>query len=69
MIEFKLNEKENELAEKFLQEHRHPEVYKGAIGGYIDFIFTPTSIGDGIRVKCSICDKEENITDYDNWQS
>ena len=67
MIEFKLNEKENELAEKFLQEHRHPEVYKGTIGGHIDFIFTPTSIGDTICVKCNICDKEENITDYDTW--
>ena len=62
-----LNEKENELAEKFLQEHRHPEVYKGTIGGHIDFIFTPTSIGDAICVKCNICDKEENITDYDTW--
>ena len=32
-MEFKLSKKENELAEKFLQEHKHPEVYKGAIGG------------------------------------
>ena len=67
MIEFKLNEKENELAEKFLQEHRHPEIYKGAIGGHIDFIFTPTSIGDTCIICCDICDKKENITDYDAW--
>ena len=67
MIEFKLNEKENERAESFLQEHRHPEVYKGAIGGHINFVFTPTSIGDACSIRCSICDKEENITDYDNW--
>ena len=67
MIEFKLNEKENELAEKFLQEHRHPEVYKGSIGGHIDFIFTPTSIGDACIIHCDICDKKENITDYDAW--
>ena len=67
MIEFKLNEKENELAEKFLQEHRHPEIYKGAIGGHINFIFTPTSIGDACTIKCTICGAEENITDYNCW--
>ena len=67
MIEFKLNEKENDLAEKFMQEHRHPEVYKGTIGGHINYIFTPTSIGDSVNIRCNICDKEENITDYDTW--
>lgn len=67
MIEFKLSEKENELAEKFLQEHIHPEIYKGAIGGHINFIFTPTSIGDAVSIKCNICDTIKNITDYNNW--
>ena len=67
MIEFKLNEKENELAEKFMQEHKHSEIYKGAIGGHINFIFTPTSIGDACTIKCTICDSEENITDYSHW--
>ena len=67
MIEFKLNEKENELAKKFMQEHRHPEVYKGAIGGHINFIFTPTSIGVACTIKCTICNSEENITDYSVW--
>lgn len=67
MIEFKLTEKENELAEKFLQDHRHPEVYKGTIGGGVEYIFTPTTIGDSISIKCTICDEEENITDYDSW--
>ena len=67
MIEFKLNEKENELAEKFMQKHRHPEVYKGAIGGHINYIFTPTSIGDACSLHCSICDEVENITDYNKW--
>jgi cupin superfamily acireductone dioxygenase involved in methionine salvage len=67
MIEFKLNEKENELAEEFLQEHRHPEIYKGTIGGHMNFIFTPTSIGDACTIKCTICGAEKNITDYNNW--
>ena len=64
--EFKLNEKENELAKKFMQEHRHPEVYKGAIGGHISYIFTPNSIGVGKSVRCGICDSIRDITDY-NW--
>lgn len=67
MIEFKLSEKENELAEKFLQEHRHSEIYKGAIGGHINFIFTPTSIGDACTIKCTICNTEKDITDYNSW--
>jgi len=64
MIEFKLNEKESKLAEKFLQEHRHPGIYKDTVGGHISFIFTPTSIGDDCIIHCDICDKEENVTDY-----
>ena len=67
MIEFKLNEKETELAEKFMQEHRHSEVYKGAIGGHLEYIFTPTSVGDACSIHCSICDAVENITDYNSW--
>ena len=66
-MKFELNEKETELAEKFLQEHRHPEIYKGTIGGHINFIFTPTSIGDACSIHCTICDVEENITDYSHW--
>ena len=67
MIEFKLNEKEEALAKKFMQEHRHPEVYKGAIGGHLKYIFTPTSVEDACTIKCTICDAEENITDYNSW--
>ena len=64
---FKLNEKENELAEKFLQEHRHPEINKGAIGGHMKFIFTPTALADACSIHCTICGEEKNITDYTSW--
>ena len=67
MIEFKLNEKEEALAEKFMQEHRHLDIYKGAIGGHLRYIFTPTSIADACTIKCTICGAEENITDYNSW--
>ena len=67
MIEFKLNEKEENAAKAFMEKHKHPEIYKGAIGGHIDFIFTPTSIGDACTIKCTICGSKKNITDYNCW--
>ena len=35
-------------------------------GGLISYIFTPTSIGNGVAVRCA-CGKECDVTDYDNW--
>ena len=67
MIEFKLNKTETKAAKKFMEAHRHSEVYKGTIGGHIDYIFTPTAIGDACSIHCNICDKKENITDYSCW--
>ena len=64
--EFKLTDQEAMLAEVFELEHKHPHVNKGTIGGHISYIFTPTSIGIGISMRCSICGEEENITEY-NW--
>ena len=66
-IEFKLNDKESKLAEKFIKKHRHPEVYKGTIGGHMRFMFTPTGIGDGCIVECTICGSKKDITDYSTW--
>ena len=66
-MKFELNEIESERAKEFLEKHRHPEIYKGAIGGHINFIFTPTSINDACTIHCSICDEKENITDYNCW--
>ena len=67
MMKFELNETEIENINKFFEKHRHPDVYKGAIGGHIDIIFTPTSIGDACNVRCKICGEEEDVTDYSNW--
>lgn len=67
ITKFELNEVEAERAEKFEEAHSHPDVRKGAIGGHIEYRFTPTSIGDAVSIHCSICDAEENITDYGRW--
>ena len=68
ITEFKLSEKEIELAKKFEDEHlqcarNHPTT----IGGHIDYTFTPTSIGIAVSIHCCLCDKSENITDYGKW--
>lgn len=67
MEEFKLNDNEVKAAEKFENTHKHKEVNKGAIGGHIQYIFTPTAVGTGKSIKCIICGKVKNITDYDCW--
>lgn len=67
MIEFKLNKREEEAAKKFLEEHRHSDINKGAIGGHIEYMFTPTSIADAVSIKCHICNECKNITDYESW--
>ena len=63
----KMEDNMEAAAREFEQQHLHPEVNKGAIGGHINYIFTPTSIGNGKSIHCSICGEEENITDYDCW--
>lgn len=38
-----------------------------AIGGNISTIFTSTSVGLGVSLRCSLCGEELNITDYEKW--
>ena len=67
VTEFKLTDEEKKRAEEFLNEHSHRGINKGAIGGHIDFIFTPNNIFRGVSLKCNICREEKNITDYSKW--
>lgn len=67
ITKFELNESEAKKAEEFEEKHAHPNVRKGAIGGHIEYRFTPTSLGDAVSIYCAICGVEENITDYDRW--
>ena len=65
---FELSKEESERADAFEKKHvecarKHPT----AIGGNIEYRFTPTSIGTAVSIKCFLCGEEENITDYDLW--
>ncbi len=39
----------------------------GMIGGGETFSFHPTGIGTSIKVRCDICEVEQDITDYGLW--
>jgi hypothetical protein len=41
--------------------------YCGAVGGEIDWIFTPNGIGDCCVVRHHITGDELNLTDYSTW--
>jgi len=64
---FTLVTDEADAAEVFEQEHDHPANDHGAIGGGIQYRFTPTSLGSTVVIRCTICKKEQNITDFGNW--
>ena len=64
---FEVSSIELENFKKWNLTHKCHEKYHGAIGGYITWMFTPTSIGTIIKVNCSSCKHTEDISDYDNW--
>ena len=40
--------------------------HRGAIGGSIEYIFAPTSLGVVVKAKCA-CGKEIDVSDYEGW--
>lgn len=59
---FSLDEEEIKKYKDFSEKHHN--LHKGCS---ISIAFTPTGIGVGKTIQCSICGKTENITNYDNW--
>jgi hypothetical protein len=49
---------------KFSNDHRVCQ--RGAIGGAVTYSFTPTSLGEVVKVKCA-CGKELDVSDYEGW--
>jgi hypothetical protein len=39
----------------------------GASGGRFTYLFTPTSLGLVIKVKCNLCGDEIDLTEYNEW--
>lgn len=66
---FKINDEQSEKLEDWIINHKESCTYfknPGAIGGLLDYIFTPNSIGESLVVKC-ICEEEIDLTDMGNW--
>ncbi len=55
---FIIPEGERPEVDKFIKAHRHTRIDKGSIGGGISYVFSPTSVGMIVLVKCSICNKQ-----------
>lgn len=66
-ISFMLSESETKRYREFTKNHRHPDVYKGTIGGGISLNITPTGLGDAYVCRCNVCGSTEDITDYHLW--
>lgn len=54
-------------ARRFEVRHAHPDTSKGSIGDHIHYTFTPTGLGAVARVRCGICKRSRNLTDYSTW--
>ena len=62
-----LSEVEYESANKFVEKHRKCFVNRGLGSNNIEYIFCSTGIGDIVKIRCSECGIEEELTDYDSW--
>lgn len=60
------SEKEQEANAQFRKEHFASCQSGGRTSSY-EYVLTGTGIGTAITVRCPVCGKEENITDYSNW--
>ena len=68
---FELNEKESENLKKWDEEHYKVCPYgdpkkQGCIGGVLTFMFTPTTMGLVVKVKCA-CGEVKDCSDYGSW--
>jgi hypothetical protein len=63
---FKMYGKESENADAFAKEHAGC-VSRSAMSERFEYTFLPGGIGTCVTMKCIICGKEKNITDYDCW--
>lgn len=61
MANYTLTEIEQKKAEKFNKKH-----YKKCNSG-MSVIFTETGIGLKVEVRCNICNKIKDISDYGSW--
>lgn len=67
MIKFELNKHQTVRANEWMNGKLKDGAYTGAIGGRFTFSFTPTSLGEVIKVTDSITNETLDLSDYDSW--
>jgi hypothetical protein len=63
----RLKQWQNEQNAKVAAKQKKSYAYYGAIGGGFSFIYTPTSVGNVIKVMNSVTKEEIDLTDYGSW--
>jgi len=64
---FELSGKEEESAKEWITDQKKKRTSKTTIGGRFSYIFTITSVGNGIVVKDNLLNEKKDVTDYDLW--
>lgn len=65
-MKFKLSKEQIERFEKWEEEMEFSQTDAGAVGGAYSFIFTPTGVGDFIKIR-HISGAELDLTDMDDF--
>lgn len=63
---FSLDDVETSRENDFINEHKNC-VSSSAMGEKIEYRFIPGSVGTVVILRCLICGKEKNITNFSNW--
>ncbi len=65
---FQASETEHQTYVAWYREHEKTcQGSTGAIGGKYTFSFTPTGLGDVVKVSCGLCGEVKDCTDFDQW--
>lgn len=66
MTTFRIDNIQKREVDTFFKEHH--SCYTNSIsGGLISYIFTPSGIGTIIQIKCNVCNKIKDLTNFNNW--
>lgn len=72
-LSFRLSDTESERYQSFSDKHKKCRIKEGKKTpsgfpiGTPEITFKPTGIGDIVEVRCPICGKTADITDFENW--